>query len=115
MRPLSSLLPLAALALVAAGLSGCARFPELDATATPGVAEAPFPKLVPLDGLLEEQAPPRATPEVITEVEARAAGLQARAGGLQSVASPASGAGLSPVEQRLKRLRQKAEALRAAN
>ena len=29
------------------GLCACTQFPELDATATPGVSEAPYPELLP--------------------------------------------------------------------
>ena len=38
------LLPLLAVA-------ACTQFPELDATATPGVAETPYPDLLPLERL----------------------------------------------------------------
>ena len=90
-------------------LAGCTQFPELDETATPGVAEAPFPELVPLDGLLAAPAtPPVATKETIGQVEGRVSGLRNRASRLHTVnaSQPASTA------SRLKRLRQKAAALR---
>ncbi len=103
MKPAFTLLPLLLMA-------ACTQFPELDATETPGVAEAPYPALVPLVGLLEDKAPPRATPEVIDEVEARAGGLEARAEALQGV----EGGQTRSVEERLRLLRQKAEALRSA-
>lgn len=63
-------------------LAGCAQFPELDAVQDPAVAEADFPALLPLDGLLDAPAP-RATPEVAEDVGARVAGLRARAAGLR--------------------------------
>lgn len=70
--------------LIALGLavSGCTQFPELDATATPGVAEAPYPDLLPL-GLLLGGAPMRATPDMSANVVSRAAALRARAQVLQ--------------------------------
>ena len=90
-----------------AALGGCTQFPELDQTATPGVADAPYPDLLPLDMLLEAPAP-RATPEIRAGVEARAAGLQARASALQRARiGPANN-----IDQRVKRLRQRAAALR---
>ncbi|MBP0483395.1 hypothetical protein [Sagittula salina] len=100
---------LRALIVALAGLSACTQFPELDETATPGVAQAPYPRIVPLDGLLSAPAPVRATPEVIDEVTARASGLEARAEALQgrATAQPDS------VAERLRWLRARAEALRA--
>lgn len=59
-------------------LSACAQFPELDATATPGVAEAAYPDLVPMETLLTAPEP-RATPQARAGVEGRAAALRARA------------------------------------
>ncbi|SIT10771.1 hypothetical protein SAMN05421759_11658 [Roseivivax lentus] len=64
------------------GVSGCTQFPELDATATPGVAAAPYPDLLPIDALLRG-APARATPDLRAGVSARAAALRARAARLQ--------------------------------
>lgn len=93
----------------ALALAACTQFPELDQTATPGVAEAPYPTLLPLGELLTGPAP-RATPEVRAGVEARAAGLQARAAALQRARIGPAG----DIDQRVKRLRQKAAALRNA-
>ena len=59
-------------------MAACTQFPELDATATPGVAETPYPDLLPLERLLAGGAP-LATPDMRAGVEARAAALQARA------------------------------------
>ncbi|MFZ5965044.1 hypothetical protein ACOXXX_19025 [Thalassococcus sp. BH17M4-6] len=64
-------------------LVACAQFPELDATATPGVAEAEYPRLVPLERLLEAPAP-RATEIVRENVKGRAAALKARAARLRA-------------------------------
>ena len=63
-------------------LCGCTQFPELDAARTPGVEKAPFPALLPLDGLLVGPEP-RATPEMRSGIEGRVAGLRARAARLQ--------------------------------
>ena len=72
-----------ALFLLMTGLAtACTQFPELDATATPGVADAPYPDLLPIDQLLRGSAA-RATPEVRAGVEARAAALRGRAEALQ--------------------------------
>ncbi|SNR25737.1 hypothetical protein [Puniceibacterium sediminis] len=59
-------------------LCACAQFPELDSTQTPGVADAPYPRLVPIETLLVSD-PPRATPEMRAGVLARAEALRARA------------------------------------
>lgn len=91
-------------------LSGCAQFPELDETQTPGVATAPYPALLPLDTLLEGPRP-TASPAMIAGVQGRAEALRARAGGVQ--ARPV-GPG-ADVQGRLSRLRQKAETLRNAD
>ncbi len=95
--------------LIALGLlAGCAQFPELEAGETPGVAEAPYPKLVPLETLLEAPAPV-ATVEMVGAVEGRAAGLRARAARLKG-RSVGPGTG---IDRRVARLRQKAAELRA--
>lgn len=96
--------------VLAAGLAtlGCTQFPELDQTATPGVAEAPYPDLVPIESLLNGPAP-RTTETVRLGVEARAGQLRARARALQR--APVGPAG--DIAQRVKRLRQRAAALRA--
>ncbi|BBU55271.1 hypothetical protein KU6B_15360 [Mameliella alba] len=94
-------------AAVIAALTGCTQFPELDARQTPGVADAPYPDLLPLDALLNG-AVPRATPGEAAVVEGRVAALKARASRLQRVDIAPRG-----VDGRLARLRQKAAALRA--
>ncbi len=62
-------------------LSACAQFPALDNTQTPGVATAPYPRLVPFETLLEAPAA-RATPEMREGVLDRADSLRERAGQL---------------------------------
>ena len=91
---------------VLAGLGGCAQFPELDATQTPGVATAPYPRLLPLEALLNGAAP-RASEAEIALVEGRVGALRARADRLQRVEIAPRG-----IDGRLVRLRQKAAALR---
>ena len=90
------------------GVAGCAQFPELEAGETPGVAQAAYPKLVPLEQLLDGPLA-TATPDVQARVEGRADGLRARAARLKQ-RSVGPGRGIS---QRVARLRQKAAALRA--
>ncbi|MDA7424070.1 hypothetical protein [Thalassococcus lentus] len=97
--------PIAALVLASA-FSGCTQFPELDAVQTPGLEDAPYPKLLPMDELLKGPEP-RATIEQIGQVTGRVAGLRARAARLQ-----AQSVGPVGIDQRIKRLRQKAAALR---
>ncbi len=98
---------LCVLALPLAVPTGCARFPELDAAQTPGVMDAPYPRLVPLEPLLNGPVP-RASAADIPEVEGRVAGLRARAARLQAVQ-----VGPGDVARRVARLRQRAAALRA--
>ncbi|WP_094021755.1 hypothetical protein [Maliponia aquimaris] len=105
-RALRTLL-LCCLPALAAGLGGCAQFPELDAAQTPGVADAPYPRLLPLEALLNGPAP-RASEAAIATVEGRVGALRARAARLQRIDIAPSG-----VQGRLARLRQKAAELRA--
>ncbi|MCC1494440.1 hypothetical protein [Cognatishimia sp. F0-27] len=77
--------------LIAGALSGCTQFPELDARQTPGVATAPYPALVPLDGLLDAPAPV-ADVAMVAQIENRVSGLRGRASRLANTAvGPASG------------------------
>lgn len=94
--------------LCAAALAGCTQFPELEQTATPGVANAAYPALVPIETIIDGPLP-RATPAVRAGVEARAAGLRARAAALQR----ARVGPLGNIDRRVARLRQRAAALRA--
>ncbi|MDR9395368.1 MAG: hypothetical protein RI571_13805 [Roseovarius sp.] len=70
------LLAAAVLALAAS----CARFPELDETVDEDARRAPYPALIPLEGLAAPGAAPRATAPATEALEARAARLRARAG-----------------------------------
>lgn len=89
-------------------LASCAQFPELDASQTPGVADAPYPQLVPLDSLLIGTEP-RATTDMIASVTGRAEGLRARASRIKRrPVGPASG-----IDRRVAQLRQNAAKLRA--
>lgn len=63
---------------VAVLVVACAQFPELDASQTPGVNDAAYPDLVPLETLLNGPVV-RATPEMRAGIEGRVAGLRARA------------------------------------
>ncbi|MDJ0820777.1 MAG: hypothetical protein QNJ09_03065 [Paracoccaceae bacterium] len=69
-------------------LCACTQFPELDATQTPGVAQAPYPRLLPLDGLLVGPVA-TATPAVVAGIEGRVAALRARADRLRGPVVPA--------------------------
>lgn len=71
-----------ALALAGA-VSGCAQFPELDASVSDTVRAQPFPDLVPLDGLQARLDSTQITPETGPAVEARIAQLKARAARLR--------------------------------
>lgn len=95
--------------LLLAVVAGCAQFPELDRTQTPGVENAPYPALLPLDTLLEGPVP-QEDMSTVARVEGRAEALQARAAGLQRVQA----GGQADLSSRLARLRQRAEALRRA-
>ena len=65
--------------------SGCAQFPELDATIPPSAENAPFPALVPLEPLLAANARVVSDPAATTEtLEQRVAALRVRARVLQN-------------------------------
>lgn len=73
-------------------LVGCSQFPELENVSSPGVADSPYPRLVPIDRLAADRN--RAS-EVGAETEAalaaRVARLRARADRLRgAVIDPAS-------------------------
>lgn len=71
-------------ALALAGIvSGCAQFPELDASVSDTVRAQPFPDLVPLDGLQARLESTQITPESGPAVEARVTRLKARAARLR--------------------------------
>jgi hypothetical protein len=60
-------------------LSACAGFPEVDEAQAARNAVGATPVLVPLDGLLAQATPGRATAAARDGLAARAAGLRARA------------------------------------
>lgn len=65
-------------------LTGCAQFPELDATVTPVQENADFPKLVPIEPLLARATAGRVdAPATQANLEGRVARLRARAARLQ--------------------------------
>jgi len=65
---------------VAAGLTGCATFPTLDATITDADRAAPFPALVDIAPLVAQS---QAAPQPDISMSARIAALQARAARLR--------------------------------
>lgn len=73
---------LAALLAGLAALGACAEFPELDARPSRASAEAPYPELVPLDGLVAAARAPGRAEAVTADVEGRAAALRRRAAAL---------------------------------
>lgn len=65
-------------------LMGCTQFPALDGAVSPGLANADFPDLVPIDALLVRSAPIVADPVQTTQtLEARVSALRARASALR--------------------------------
>ncbi|MDN5787011.1 hypothetical protein [Pseudorhodobacter sp.] len=75
-------------------LGSCSRFPDLGATRG-GSATGPAPHLVPIDGLLAQAGPGRATAAARDGLAARAVGLRARAAAMRGpVHSPATRARL---------------------
>ncbi len=63
---------------ICAFLSGCATFPEVDAAQTQFAAGGPAPQLVPIDGLIAQAGPGRASEAASNALAARAANLRAR-------------------------------------
>ncbi|MCT4370403.1 hypothetical protein CLG85_008745 [Yangia mangrovi] len=57
----------------------CTDFPEFDGSQSPGVAGAPWPRLVPLSGLLEGQPPARTQPEMAEDLDYPREALRRRA------------------------------------
>ncbi len=101
--------PLTALTLfaLAGALPACTQFPELDAVQTPGVATAPYPKLLPLSDLLGGPMP-EVSAETIIRVEGRVGALQSRADRLRGAQ-----VAQTRVDDRLTQLRQRAADLRS--
>lgn len=72
------------LPLIVALLTGCAQFPQLDATITPEQEVADYPALVPIQPLLAQaQTTQRTAPAVQANLEGRVARLRARAARLR--------------------------------
>ncbi|WP_371039211.1 hypothetical protein [Rhodosalinus sp. FB01] len=99
MRPRLFMLALTALA-------ACTQFPDLDAAVAPDVANAPYPRLLPIEEVLGPDRPPRATPEAAERLSLQAAALQARA-------RTATGSEAAALSARADALRLRAGALRA--
>ncbi|GAA4222821.1 hypothetical protein [Sagittula marina] len=95
-------------ALPVVALTACTQFPELDTVQSEGVAQAPYPDLIPLEGVVGQPTAPNATVEVIEQVEGRVGGLQSRADRL----SRRDVAQEDAVARRLRLLRERAEELR---
>jgi hypothetical protein len=72
------------LCLTLTALAGCTSFPELDSTQTPGVGQAAYPQLLPLETLLAENAEASTTPDTMDDVTSRADQLRARAARLRN-------------------------------
>ncbi|MEP1352514.1 MAG: hypothetical protein ABJX32_18480 [Tateyamaria sp.] len=65
-------------------LAACTQFPELDGTVAPDLRDADFPQLVPIEPLLNANAPVVADPIQTTQaLDGRIAALRARAAALQ--------------------------------
>ena len=63
-------------------LQACTQFPELDARVPASELKGAYPKLLPLDQLLDAPAP-QVTPKTIGNMQSRIAGLRARAARLK--------------------------------
>ena len=75
---------LPALVILAAALTGCTQFPELDHTQTAVLEAADYPALVPIEPILADVAAPAPDPVAAqSTVEARLAALRARANRLR--------------------------------
>jgi hypothetical protein len=84
---------------VVALLQGCSSFPEVDAAQaafTLKSGQRATPRLVPIDGLIAQAVPGRATASARDALAARATGLRARAAAMRGpVYSPATRARLA--------------------
>ncbi|MQY42652.1 hypothetical protein GG681_08350 [Epibacterium sp. SM1969] len=79
-RPVLPVL-LLSLALAAA----CTRVPEIEDQLTDDLRNAPYPELIPLDGVVEDRAAPsEEAQELEAELARRAARLKARAAALKA-------------------------------
>lgn len=93
---------------LAAILTACAQFPELDQTQSADLTQAEYPRLLPLDELIDG-APSRIGEADAAHHESRAAGLRTRAARLAQVRAGSN----ADLTRRLAQLRQKAKALKA--
>jgi len=77
------------------GLGACGDFPQVEA-AHAGLSRDEAPRLVPIEGLIAQATPGRATAAARDGLAARAAGLRARAAAMRGpVQSPATRARLA--------------------
>lgn len=83
MAPTRKPLALIAALGLAAALSGCTQFPELDASVSDAARTAPYPDLVPLGGLQARLTTTNIAPDTVSTIEARIARLEARADSLR--------------------------------
>ncbi|WP_113911960.1 hypothetical protein [Roseovarius dicentrarchi] len=65
--------------IITLGAAGCTQFPQLDATLTDAARAAPYPDLVPLEGLQARINETDTGPDTAPAIEARIAGLKSRA------------------------------------
>ncbi|MCG6902605.1 MAG: hypothetical protein LJE68_07980 [Rhodobacter sp.] len=77
--------PFLCLPVIAALLAGCTSFPQLDSATSLEAKRAPYPKLIPAEGLLAKRGEGRLTPESGEALLARAARLRARAAILRRI------------------------------
>ncbi|MEM8730697.1 MAG: hypothetical protein AAGF79_12340 [Pseudomonadota bacterium] len=67
------------------GLGGCISVPELDDVGDPGIANAAYPDLIPLDGVLNgAQASGQSADDLQADLQGRAARLQREADTLRA-------------------------------
>ena len=64
-------------------LAGCSDWPDLGSALSPDAANAPYPRLAPLGGVLAQVPEGRITDETTADLQARAAGLRGRAARLR--------------------------------
>lgn len=84
-------------------LTACAELPALDGSVSPEALNAPYPALIPLDGLLADVS-------TSSPAQAAQAELEGRAARLRGAAIPGPGNG--DLAARGQRLRARAESLR---
>lgn len=72
-----------AISMICAALAACSTFPELDASVSDEVRDAPYPDLVPMASLEQRTTEGRITDATLPDVNARIARLKARAARLR--------------------------------